>query len=96
MQNRVNEITGRDGKTRGAVVKVPAKNGGTTTLRCPLQLLYPLEIKCKDQYEQGRESAEQLTKDQVMDSPTVRVQRRAAAEARDRVNACLIELQDSD
>lgn len=37
-------ITGRDGKTRGAVVEVPAKNSGTTTLRRPLQLLYPLEV----------------------------------------------------
>ena len=38
-------ITGRDGKPRGAVVKVPAKSGGTTTLRRSLQLLYPLEIR---------------------------------------------------
>ena len=54
---RVQElITGQDGKPRGAVVKVPAKSGGMTTLRHPLQLLYPLEIKCRDQYEQGRES----------------------------------------
>lgn len=42
---RVQElITGRDGKPRGAVVKVPAKSGGMTSLRHPLQLLYPPEI----------------------------------------------------
>ncbi len=46
------------GKSRGAVVKVPNKSGQTTTLRRPLQLLYPLELKCKDQYEQQGESAE--------------------------------------
>lgn len=44
-------ITDRDGKTRGAVVKVPDRNGQTITLRRPLQLLYPLELRCKDQYE---------------------------------------------
>ena len=42
----LNLIAGRDGKTRGAVVRVPAKSGETTTLRCPLQRLYPLEVKC--------------------------------------------------
>ena len=53
-------ITGWDGKLRGTMVKVLAKSGGTTTLRHALQLIYPLEIKCRDQYEQGRESVEQL------------------------------------
>lgn len=51
-------ITGRDGKMRGAVVKVPGKSGRTTTLRRPLQLLYPLELKCKDQYERPGESTD--------------------------------------
>ncbi len=51
-------ITGRDGKTRGAVVKVPYRSGRTITLRRPLQLLYPLELRCKDQYERPGESME--------------------------------------
>jgi hypothetical protein len=50
---RVQElITGQDGKTRGAVVKVPASDGKITTFRRPLKLLYPLEIKCKDKYDE--------------------------------------------
>ena len=51
-------LTGHDWKTSDAAVKVPNKSGQTTTLRRPLQLLYPLELKCKDQYEQQGESAE--------------------------------------
>jgi len=87
-------ITGRDGKTRGAIVKVPAKSGGTTTLRRPVQLFYPLEIKCKEQYEQRRESANQSNENEVMKLPTGR--RRAATEARERLKACLYELEDSN
>ena len=41
-------ITGRDGRHRGAVIRVPTKDGRTTILRRPLQLLYPLEIKSED------------------------------------------------
>ena len=85
-------ITGRDGN---AVVKAPTKNGGTTTLRRPLQLLYPLEIKCKGQHGQGQETAKRQLEGQVMESPNVRVPRRAAAEARDWMNACLIELEET-
>jgi hypothetical protein len=36
-----------DGKSRGAVVRVMSKKGKVTTLRRPLQLLYPMEINCK-------------------------------------------------
>ena len=39
--------TGGDGQSRGAVVQVTSKGGKVTTLRRPLQLLYPLEINCK-------------------------------------------------
>ena len=61
-------INGRDGKTRGAVVKVPDGNGHTTTLRCPLQSLYPLELKCKEQYEQPGESNESTEEPAVQPS----------------------------
>ena len=45
---RVKElITGQDGSTCGAVLKVSTRSGGTTTLRRPVQLLYPLELGCK-------------------------------------------------
>ena len=37
-------ITRRDGLVRGAILRLPTKNGWQTTLQRPLQLLYPLEI----------------------------------------------------
>ena len=37
-------LTGRDGLTRAAVVKVAASDRQHSTLRRPVQLLYPLEI----------------------------------------------------
>lgn len=39
-------IVGRDGQVRGAVLRVPSRSGHCTTLRRPLQRLYPLEIGC--------------------------------------------------
>ncbi|KAL5518067.1 hypothetical protein EMCRGX_G003740 [Ephydatia muelleri] len=41
-------ITGRDGVTRGAVVGLSSAKG-PVTLRCPLQLLYPLEMSAQGQ-----------------------------------------------
>ena len=41
-------ITGRDGVTRGAVVRLSSAKG-PVTLRCPLQLLYPLEMSAQGQ-----------------------------------------------
>ena len=42
---RVKELlTGRDGKIRGAVLRVAGKGRQATTLYCPVQLLYPLEV----------------------------------------------------
>lgn len=37
-------LTGRDGKTRGAVVRVAGKGRQATSLYRPIQLLYPLEV----------------------------------------------------
>ena len=37
-------LPGKDGHFRGAVLKLPPKNGHTTTLQRPLQRLFPLEI----------------------------------------------------
>ena len=90
---RVQElIIGRDGNTRGAVLKVPTKNGGTTTLRRPVQLLYPLELRCEIQPNQEEQISEEQ---QVERTPRQRPKRQAATEARDRINACLMELDDS-
>ena len=41
-----------DGQSRGAVVQVTNKKGRVTTLRRPLQLLYPFEINCELAEEQ--------------------------------------------
>ena len=38
-------ISGADGQTRGAVVKVFSRNGRSTTINRPVQQLYPLEIR---------------------------------------------------
>ena len=59
----------------------------------------PLPVKglnCEAQPECESESVGQWSENQATESPTVRVQRRAAAEARDRVHACMIEFEDSD
>ena len=76
-------------------MKVQAKNSTTSILRCPLQLLYPQEIKRKDQHKRESKFVKQSTEDQVTESPIVCVQRRTAVEARNQVNACTIELEDS-
>ena len=44
-----NLVTGSDGCVRGAVVRVKGKGGRTSTLRRPVQRLYPLEVQCKDE-----------------------------------------------
>ncbi|CAB4044190.1 Hypothetical predicted protein, partial [Paramuricea clavata] len=67
-----------DGKSRGAVVQVMSKKGNVTTLRRPLQLLYPMEINCKlakeeVQLEQQEDGAQESTESE-------RPRRRAAIE----------------
>ena len=43
----LDRITGSDGCTRGAVVRVQGNGGHSTTLRRPLKRFYPLEIQCQ-------------------------------------------------
>lgn len=56
-------IEGHDGLVRGAIVRVPTKEGKTTLLRCPMKCLYPLE--CNDHWEQklGRSTTSKKTTD---------------------------------
>ncbi|XP_028411126.1 uncharacterized protein LOC114533730 [Dendronephthya gigantea] len=57
----VNSAEG-DRKSRGAAVRVMSKKGSVTTLRRPLQLLYPMEINCKlarDVIQSGQEDRAQ-------------------------------------
>ena len=75
-------ITGQDGSTHGAVLKVPTRSGGTTTLRRPVQLLYPLELGCKIQAKQ----TDLLSEEQISELPPRQHSvRQAATKARDRV-----------
>jgi len=40
-------IKGDNGLVRGAIARVPSKEGKTTLIRRPLKCLYPLELECK-------------------------------------------------
>ena len=42
-------IAGRDGKVRGATVRLPTKNRQPVLLRRPLRLLYPLEVRSQEE-----------------------------------------------
>ena len=42
-------VTGSDGQVRGAVVRVKTKAGRLTKLRRPVQRLYPLEVRCRNE-----------------------------------------------
>ena len=42
-------VTGSDGHVRGAVVRVKTKAGRLTRLRRPVQRLYPLEVRCRNE-----------------------------------------------
>jgi len=65
-------ITGTDGQTQGAVIKVASSESRPTLLRRPLQLLYPLEVhRCNDDLvsnadgtQPGTETAEDAPSDQ--------------------------------
>ena len=52
-------IIGRDGLHRGAVLRVAARGEQATTLRRPLQLLYPLEINCSS--DRDDQAADKVT-----------------------------------
>ena len=100
-------IIGRDGQTRGAVVRVHAKGNRTLILQRPIQRLYPLEINChiEDSKEDELHISENVSISNQEETTMVECQhstddarltrrpRRAAAlKARDRVNACMYEL----
>ena len=103
---RVKEtIVGKDGRVRGAVLKLSTKNGQTTLLRRPLQLLYPLEIDChiddltgvaNDMTSAVEWEPEQTDKEVPKEGTTRRrSQRVAARQANDRLKACLVELKEN-
>ena len=98
-------IAGRDGRTRGAVVKVASRNRQHSLLRRPVQLLYPLEVRsphaAQVSNEPGPEAMSQedsFPTDTLQDppdrEPRRRSQRSAARQANDRRKACMLELEN--
>ncbi len=103
---RVEEtIIGRDGMVRGAVVKLPSKNGRPTILQRPLQLLYPLEVRNPPGVTTQPGAEDTTTADRVetsnpnnleastRDEENQRPQRSSAVRAQERIKQCLIDLQ---
>ena len=87
-------ITGRDGKIRGAAVRVANGQGRPTILHSPIQCLYQLEIsfqeraKSQPNLPESDRNADSGKPDGDLDKVAVRRSNRAAAsEARDRILA---------
>ena len=82
---RVEEVLrGADGRARSAVVRVHSRGTQSTTLKRPLQCLYPLEVKCDPNIDS--EPSDNVSKAQ---EPLRRSQRAAARAARDGIKACV-------
>ena len=81
-------ITGRDGKIRGAAVRVTNRQGRPTMLHRPIQCLYPLEISLQEKAESLPNLPEANNADDSGDPDGVAVRqskRAAASEAQDRI-----------
>ena len=101
-------IQGRDGKIRGALVKMAKRDRQQEFLRRPAQLLYPLEINQPNSQLERTGDQEGPTDDQAHSHPnpndtqsdssqrtSPRSSRRAAAQQADnRRRACMYALQD--
>ena len=101
-------IQGRDGKIRGALVKMAKRDRQQEFLRRPIQLLYPLEINRPNSLLEGTGNQEEPTDDQPHSHPnpndtqsessqqtSPRRSRRAAAQQADhRRRACMYYFQD--
>ena len=93
-------IKGRDGRIRGATVRLPVKGSRSILLRRPLQLLYPLEVNSQASVNDPvnrTEVSDGTTGDKVgvHAAPTLRQSQRAAAKQADsRRKACMFELND--
>ena len=89
-------IIGRDGHTRGAIVRIKGGKGASALYRRPLQRLYPLEVKQKETVDVDATSSKSAhpNTNYVDDSSTnisSRPTRRAAQEARDKIIARLLD-----
>lgn len=90
-------IIGKDGKTRGAVLRVGSSGERTTTLRRPVQRLYPLEIQAQTQAEEPVDVLEDdVAVEEVSAVATSRPRRAAAMRATDRTKALALYEQDDE
>ena len=92
-------ITGNDGSTCGAVLRVANKGGRTTTLQRPVQLIYPLGVTQTQPELEPETEPKNSTPDDTSNPPTYRVtrpKRDSALRARDRVRAWTSELMEED
>ena len=95
-------ISGKDGEVRGAILKVGSKDGSSTVLQRPLQLIYPLEVNSgpttPPPSEQDDDTVDRLcpsTPQETAEPP--RPRRKAALKARQLIRKCCIEdLVDHD
>ena len=94
-------ITGRDGHTRGAILRVPS--GGHGVLQRPLQRLYPLEVTTRQENSvkttdnvraPQRAISKNATTGHESEPTPPRPRRTAAVKARDRIAACAISEED--
>ena len=96
-------IVGKDGRVRGAVLKLSTKDGQATFLRRPLQLLYPLEINCHfndpaiapNDTSSAEDVGIEQTDNEVPIATRRQSQRLAARQANDQLKACLFELEEN-
>ncbi|XP_028397211.1 uncharacterized protein LOC114521021 [Dendronephthya gigantea] len=86
-------IIGNDGNARGAVVKVSSKGKRPSTLRRPVQLLYPLEINAEMKHDETEvdRPAESVTQPE---GPRVRSRRAAAIRADEQRRNWIKELEE--
>ena len=58
-------VTGSDGHVRGAIVQLKTKAGRLTKLRRPIQRLYPLEVRCRNDEQETTISSRRAEPDPV-------------------------------
>ena len=69
-------ISGRDGKVRGATIRLPTKNRQPNLLRRPLRLLYPLEVCSQDDTVPGTSTEDGHASNPTTAEPESRVEPR--------------------
>ena len=92
-----NLLRGADGHVRGAVVRVHFRDTRSTLLRRPLKRLYPLEVTCGDSASSAADHPVEPEPQRLPEEIPVRRSSRVAAQrARDRIAACVAELNSEN